>query len=86
MSIESKLAEWQAQGPECVVSQEERQFIADMRKASAAGVGYGWMQQVIEWEWQASDKFPQCAWGPEYYERRVAELEGRIATLEGKSH
>lgn len=49
----------------------ERQFIADMRKAREAGVGYGWMQQVTEWEWQSKDAV--SAWGPEYFEKRLSE-------------
>jgi hypothetical protein len=50
----------------------EAQFILDMRCAAKRGVGYGFMQQVIEWEWQS--KGPG-AWGPEYFEQRIRELE-----------
>lgn len=32
-------------------TEAERQFIADMRKARAGGVGFGWMQQMCELEW-----------------------------------
>lgn len=70
--LEDRIAEWMAQSPVCTVTGPELQFIADMRKAAAAGVGYGWMQQICEWEWAA--KGP-AAWGPEYFHRRITELE-----------
>lgn len=54
MTVEEILAEWSKQ-PGAIVTAAERQFIADMRKAAAAGVGYGWMRQVIGWEWKAAD-------------------------------
>lgn len=54
MTVEEILAQWQKQ-PGAVVTPAERQFIADMRKAAAAGVGYGWMRQVVGWEWKAVD-------------------------------
>lgn len=63
MSLEDKLAKW-AQQPGAVVTAPERQFIEDMRKAARAGVGYGWMQQIIEWEWQSVGSE---AWGPEIF-------------------
>lgn len=69
MSIESKLSEWSAQSG-MSISNAERKFIDDMRAARAAGVGLGWMQQIIEWEWQFID--PAGAWGPEYFERALA--------------
>lgn len=71
MTLEEKLGEWEKQGPTAVVWPAERQFIDDMRKAAAAGIGYGWMQQVIEWEWQS--KGPG-AFGPEYYEKELRAL------------
>lgn len=49
-SVEQILDIW-AKQPGAIVSHAERQFIVDMRKAFAARVGYGWMRQVIQWEW-----------------------------------
>lgn len=69
MTLEDRLAEWLKQ-PGTFVTPAEHQFIADMRKAAAAGVGYGWMQQVTEWEWQSKSDH---AWGPEYFEKQRAE-------------
>lgn len=61
------------------LSAAEMRFIANMRLAASDGVGYGFMQQVTEWEWQ--DK-GEGAWGPEYFhaeiERLTAELQERI--------
>jgi len=74
MSIEEKLAKW-AEQPGAVVTEPERQFIENMRKAASAGVGYGYMQQVIEWEWQSVGP---AALGPEYYGARIRELEEEI--------
>ena len=54
MTVEEILEEWAAQHGSRVYP-EEWAFIADMRKARAAGVGYGWMKQIIEWEWRAND-------------------------------
>lgn len=75
MSVEDKLAEWLKQ-PNTVVTSAERLFIEHMREAAKHGVGYGWMQQVIEWEWQA--KTGGGAFGPEYYERRIRDLERQL--------
>lgn len=74
MTVEQKLDDW-LQQPGAFVTQAERQFIADMRKARSAGVGYGWMQQMIEWEWQSTGV---GAWGPEHFHRRIQELEQRL--------
>lgn len=72
-TLEQRLAEWASQ-PGAVVTAPERTFIALMRNAAASGVGYGWMQQVIEWEWQSKGL---GALGPEYAERerRKAKAE-----------
>ena len=70
MTVEERLAEWEKQ-PGARVSSDERAFILYMREASKRGVGYGWMQQVIEWEWQSKD--PKGAWGPEYFAAQRAE-------------
>jgi hypothetical protein len=73
MSLEDRLAKFLEQ-PGTFITSPEKQFIADMRRARALGVGYGWMQQVIEWEWQS--KGPG-SFGPEYFEKRIRELEGK---------
>lgn len=54
LTVEEILDVW-AKQPGAVVSADERVFITHMRQARAAGVGYGWMLQVIEWEWRAND-------------------------------
>lgn len=77
MTIETKLAAWAAQPGAGRTSSAEWEFIADMRRARDHGVGYGWMQQVIEWEWQA--KQPGGSWGPEYYEGTIRTLEDQLA-------
>lgn len=51
-TVEQILAIWEKQ-PGARVSNAERQFIRDMRKAAENRVGYGWMKQVIDWEWSA---------------------------------
>lgn len=71
MTLEERLDQWLKQ-PGTFVTEAERTFIADMRKARAAGVGYGWMQQVTEWEWQSHD--PVGAWGPESFERERVQV------------
>lgn len=73
MTVEDRVKEWLKQ-PGARVMPGETEFIADMRKAALHGVGYGWMQQVIEWEWQSKGA---GAWGPEYFEKRIAELTAK---------
>ena len=51
-TVEQILAIWERQ-PGARVSTAERVFIEDMREAAKDGVGYGWMKQVIDWEWAA---------------------------------
>lgn len=74
MSVEQKIAKWLEQ-PGTFVTAAKSQFIADMRSAADRGVGYGWMQQIIEWEWQS--KGPGSH-GPEYYHKLIKELEARL--------
>lgn len=59
MNIEQRLDEWLKQ-PGTFVTPAELQFVRDMRKAAEHGVGYGWMQQVIQWEW---DDYMKRKWG-----------------------
>lgn len=78
MSIETRL------GTKYFLSAADHQFIADMRRAAANDVGYGFMQQVIEWEWQ--EKHLIGAWGPEYFnaeaQKQAAEIERLTAENE----
>jgi hypothetical protein len=79
ITLEQRLRQW-AEQPEAVVTGEEWQFIEYMRTAAKSGVGYGWMQQVIEWEWQSKGV---GALGPEhcaYAIRREREsTDARVA-------
>lgn len=79
MTLEDRIKEWLKQ-PGTAVMPGESQFIADMRKAARHGVGYGWMQQVAEWEWQS--KFPAGAWGPEYFGKKIDELSAGWQLIE----
>jgi hypothetical protein len=72
-TVEEILAIWEKQ-PGARVSNAERQFIRDMRKAADNRVGYGWMKQVIDWEWR-------CKY-PEAFPDAKAEIE-RIKSLVG---
>ncbi len=73
LTVEQILNAWQSQSHVCRVTPAQRAFIAAMRVARAMGVGFGWMQQVIEWEWRyelsALGQSPESAWGPLAYER-----------------
>lgn len=53
MTVEQRLAEWEKQ-PGARVTLAERRFIDAMREARASGVGYGWMSQIIGWEWECA--------------------------------
>lgn len=78
-TVEDRLKEWLRQ-PGAVVTEAQIQFIAEMRKTASAGVGYGWMQQIIEWEWQSKSVGPL---GPEYYGERIRELEEQLRDRTG---
>lgn len=52
LTVEERLAVWAAQGPSCRITDAEIAFIAAMRTARLNRVGYGWMRQVIGWEWE----------------------------------
>jgi hypothetical protein len=85
MSIESRIAEWLKQ-PGTAVTPAEREFITLFRAAAANGVGYGWMQQVIEWEWQESMQkhygLDVGALGPEYFQKELRALEAKVLSPE----
>lgn len=53
-TVEQILANWEKQ-PGAFVTLAEREFIDDMRTARSKGVGYGWMKQIIDWEWAATN-------------------------------
>ena len=82
LTVEERLSEWMKQ-PGAFVRPCERLFIEDMRSAANASVGYGWMQQIIEWEWQNTLhhkwQLNSGAFGPDYFGKRIAELELAIA-------
>lgn len=59
--------------PSCKMSPADWEFVAAIRKAAAAGVGYGAMQQYCEWEWNA--KHDGMGWGPCSHEKEIASLE-----------
>ena len=62
------------------LSPAEREFIAAMRYARDQGVGFGFMQQATEWEWNHRDQLG-TVWGPTYFENRIRALEAEIASL-----
>jgi len=77
-TLEERQAEWLKQ-PGAFVTRAEREFIESMRQFADRGVGYGWMQQHIEWEWEAKSA---GSLGPEYFERQHAALTERVRVLE----
>jgi hypothetical protein len=79
VTAEQRLGEWDRQSG-VRVTQAEWGFLAVVQQFARQGVGYGWMQQVIEWEWQAKCG-PESAWGPEWFGRRATEAEGLVASL-----
>jgi hypothetical protein len=63
------------------LSPAERNFIADVAAAALQSVGYGFMQQICEWVWQDHLEIqgkPNTAWGPEYFNKRIRELEEKL--------
>jgi hypothetical protein len=48
--LEERIEEWSKQ-PGAFMSRAEWKFISDMRRAASDGVGYGFMQQMCQWEW-----------------------------------
>ncbi len=74
--LPKKLQEWLKQ-PGSVLTQADRDFVQDADLYARLGVGYGFMQQVTEWLWQEwADKvnLPGSAWGPEFFNAKIAEL------------
>ena len=81
--IPEKLKAWSLQ-PGTVLDPAEEEFVRLLGHYFRDGIGYGFAQQVIEWMWQElaeADGVPGSAWGPEYFNARVAELEKRNAEL-----
>lgn len=80
-----QIKEWLKQ-PGSRLGEDERLFIQCVRHFAGRSVGYGFMQQVCEWEWQAAcerDGLPGSAWGPEYFHnsREKAVLAEREACV-----
>jgi hypothetical protein len=61
----------------------ERGFLGAVRTAARMQVGYGWMQQVIEAEWQAQGV---GAWGPASFEEAIRRLEAERERLRHGEH
>jgi hypothetical protein len=68
--------------PGTFITHREQIFIRHMREAAAEGVGYGWMQQVIEWEWQSKD--PNGAFGPTWYQAQVQKLRDQLTVMQSE--
>lgn len=62
-----------------IYTQSEREFVRDVERAADLGVGFGFMQQVAEWEWLHRHGH---GWGPNYFGRRIEELEKQVVRLE----
>ena len=73
-TVEDRIGRFLAQ-PGAYVGEPDYQFIAKIRESARHGVGYGFMQQVIEWEWQSKE---QGAWGPEYFHTEIERLEREL--------
>ena len=52
LQAERIIGDWEALTPGITLRTEERYFIASMCRATGKGMGYGKMQQLIEWVWQ----------------------------------
>lgn len=78
-TVEEHLAAWAKQVDTCVIRPEEWAFVAGMRHAFRRGVGFGWMQQIIEIEWNA--KHGSCAWGPRYFGEQIEKLRAEVLAL-----
>jgi len=79
MTVEEYLQKWMSQHPSFQVTPEELQFVEAVRKAKAGEVGYGWMQDIIEVEWQHVQ--PGGAWGPNYFRKTIQKLERIIREM-----
>ena len=80
-NIPAKLQQWMQQ-PGARLLPGELEFLEQVRRFAAMGVGYGFMQQIIEWEWQddcARAGFPGGAWGPESHELEMRQLEKELS-------
>lgn len=83
-----KLQKWLEQ-PGSVLTTGDRAFVEEVRTYARLGVGFGFMQQVIEWvwqEWAAQYGLQGSSWGPEYFGARIAELETKYKYLMQAAH
>ncbi len=76
-----KLEEWQSTTGD-YVRPEERNFIKAVRKFASRGVGYGFMQCVVEMIWNEAQ--PEFAWGPEYFSGVISKLQDELKKLKKK--
>lgn len=77
MSLPAKLVAWAGEN-NGRITDAEAAFCDAVDRLSRAGVGFGFMQQVCEWMWQdfcARLNLPGGAWGPEYFNEKIAKLE-----------
>lgn len=72
--IPAKLTRW-AEQPGTRITRAELDFINEVHVAAEQFVGYGWMQQVIEWIWQERGI---GSWGPESHQQRISDLEAQV--------
>lgn len=82
--LPEKLRKWHQQ-PYSVLDPECVKFVEQVHEFARRGVGYGFMQQVIEWIWQEETEKrygTNGAWGPEFFAAQIRELETKLA---GKS-
>lgn len=62
------------------VGEVEQAFVQMVHAFAFLGVGYGFMQQIIEWIWQET-RIGSGAIGPEFYEKKIRALEDQIKKL-----
>ena len=78
--IPKRMLDWEAQDPSvCRITTADLKYIIAVREAYSAGVGFGAMQQIVEWIWQENN--PDLSWGPEYYNKKIDKLEAEIRRL-----
>jgi hypothetical protein len=88
LTVEEHLARWAVPKgvcPEGRISDATLAFIVDIRRAAKEGVGYGAMQQIIEWEWayrlQEDQQLSSGAFGPAHFWELLDEKDREIAQL-----
>lgn len=88
MRLPKKLTDWAAQCEGAMITEYELEFLRAVNRAADFGVGFGWMQQVIEWAWQEQseiDGLPGSSWGPEYFGTKISDLSTALEATESAS-